>query len=385
MKKSFPVNINGTVLYIDEDAYELLNTYIDQLRAAFSSDEGKEIVDDIENRISEIFAEKINNGAKVIVLDDVNAVIEQMGRPAELSDNAASEDADAADNDNATANADDNTANADNGATPPPFPGAQAQAQAPVTRRLYRNENNKVFGGVLGGFACFVGWNTNILRLLLVVLALCTQVWPLMIVYLIAWMIIPPARTPRQFLEMTGTPVTVSNIGNTILGSADPQYGQTSTSGAEILSAIGKVIMGFVGVIAGFSGFAFAAIFIMGITGMILYGGWGDISIIDSFNLSEVERFPMMAGVAMTTFGLAGFLPCLAITWSACNAIFKVKSPGSVTIISLVVIEVLLIIATIIMVRLCDTSVPMTIHYSSAAASTALTAAGSSFSSPLFV
>lgn len=55
MKRTFPVNINGKVFYIDEDAYELLQNYLDQLRATFPGSEGDEIVSDIESRISELF------------------------------------------------------------------------------------------------------------------------------------------------------------------------------------------------------------------------------------------------------------------------------------------------------------------------------------------
>ena len=63
MKKTFPVNINGTIFYIDEDAYALLNTYLEQLKVAFKGPEGAEIVADIEARISEIFSETIASGA----------------------------------------------------------------------------------------------------------------------------------------------------------------------------------------------------------------------------------------------------------------------------------------------------------------------------------
>lgn len=75
MKKTFPVNINGKIFYIDEDAYRLLLDYLSQLRATFTGDEGAEIVNDIEQRISEHFDERISLGANVIVIDDVNNVI----------------------------------------------------------------------------------------------------------------------------------------------------------------------------------------------------------------------------------------------------------------------------------------------------------------------
>ena len=93
MKKTFPVNINGKIFYIDEDAYRLLLDYLSQLRATFTGDEGAEIVNDIEQRISEHFDERISLGANVIVIDDVNNVIEIMGRPEEISDETENPDA----------------------------------------------------------------------------------------------------------------------------------------------------------------------------------------------------------------------------------------------------------------------------------------------------
>lgn len=88
MKKTFPVNINGKIFYIDEDAYKLLQDYLSQLRDTFPGQEGSEIVSDIESRISELFDERIATGANVIILEDVNNIIETMGRPEELSDEA---------------------------------------------------------------------------------------------------------------------------------------------------------------------------------------------------------------------------------------------------------------------------------------------------------
>ena len=79
MKKTFPVNINGKIFYIDEDAYRLLLDYLSQLRATFTGDEGAEIVNDIEQRISEHFDERISLGANVIVIDDVKNEMKSWG------------------------------------------------------------------------------------------------------------------------------------------------------------------------------------------------------------------------------------------------------------------------------------------------------------------
>ena len=86
MKKTFQVNISGKVFYIDEDAYELLLNYLNQLKEAFSGAEGEEIVTDIENRISELFDERIAGGVTVIVYQDVNRIIEIMGKPSDISE-----------------------------------------------------------------------------------------------------------------------------------------------------------------------------------------------------------------------------------------------------------------------------------------------------------
>lgn len=91
MKKAYPANIDGQIFYIDDDAFQLLNSYLDQLRATFRGEEGEEIVNDIESRIRELFAARTSAGANVIVLADVNKVIATMGRPEDLSQEDKSE------------------------------------------------------------------------------------------------------------------------------------------------------------------------------------------------------------------------------------------------------------------------------------------------------
>lgn len=84
MKKTLTVNLGGTVFHIDEDAYRLLDNYLCNLRLHFRKQEGaEEIVNDIENRISELFAEKLSAGSQVITIADVEEVIARMGKPEE--------------------------------------------------------------------------------------------------------------------------------------------------------------------------------------------------------------------------------------------------------------------------------------------------------------
>lgn len=87
MKKTLTVNLGGTVFHIDEDAYRLLDNYLCNLKLHFRKQEGaEEIVNDIENRISELFAEKLAAGSQVITIADVEEVIARMGKPEDFGE-----------------------------------------------------------------------------------------------------------------------------------------------------------------------------------------------------------------------------------------------------------------------------------------------------------
>lgn len=331
MKKTFPVNINGTIFYIDEDAYNLLSTYLNQLRQAFPGDEGKEIVSDIEARIAELFGEYLSQGANVININNVNEVIEKMGRPSDLSDEPEEHREEES----------DENSRREGQPTPPPFQG--------VSKKLYRNMQNKVFGGVLSGTACYFGWNTNILRLLVVILALFTYFWPMVLIYLIAWMVIPAAVTPRQILEMKGAPVTIGNLGQTIIGTAD---GSASDQGAGILPALGKIILMFFGGVAAIAALVCLIILIKLICGTIVFYGWNDFSLLDGFDIAC--RNPTFGAIGGICLALCITIPCIALVWATCSVVFKVKGISKPILIGGIIIEVLLIIAATVLLSIAN-------------------------------
>ena len=87
MKKVININFQGTVIPIEESSYEILQQYIESLRRYFAKEEGRdEIVNDIESRISELFQERIKGGSTCITDDDVNVIIKNMGRPEEFDE-----------------------------------------------------------------------------------------------------------------------------------------------------------------------------------------------------------------------------------------------------------------------------------------------------------
>ena len=82
MKKTLTVNLGGTVYHIDDDAYRLLDNYLSNLKHYFRKQEGaEEIINDIEMRIAELFAEKVAAGKQVITVQDVEEVIARVGKP----------------------------------------------------------------------------------------------------------------------------------------------------------------------------------------------------------------------------------------------------------------------------------------------------------------
>src|ERR1700749_4292543 len=82
MNKTIIININGFVFHIEEDAYEILKNYMTDVKRHFlNSADSLEITTDIENRIAEMFTDVLaRENKQVIVEQDVNTIIEQMGR-----------------------------------------------------------------------------------------------------------------------------------------------------------------------------------------------------------------------------------------------------------------------------------------------------------------
>ena len=171
MKKVININFQGTIVPIEESSYELLQQYIESLRHYFANEEGRdEIINDIESRISELFQERLKAGSTCITDEDVNAIIKNMGRPADF------EEADKGDNES------DKTADAGNAKkSENVFQGDWSWKG----KRLYRDENNKILGGVCSGIAAYFGIDPVIVRILFLVSGIGV------LAYIILWMFVP--------------------------------------------------------------------------------------------------------------------------------------------------------------------------------------------------
>lgn len=348
MKKTFPVNINSKIYYIDEDAYKLLDDYLTQLRATFSGNEGEEIVYDIEQRISEHFDARAAGKENVIVKEEVSRVIEIMGKPEMLGGEEDRE-----------------SAAERNEACPPPIYGQTSASYAavppPIHHRLYRDERHKVFGGVIAGLAQYLGWDATIMRVFLVLLAFFTHFWPCIIAYLIAWMVIPVARTPRQILEMQGQAITLGNIGQTVIYNAGQPASTVPGSNRSgftdfintFFSIVAKVIIGGVGV--GLFAIAMALIccIVYLLVGLGAYSLFSFSAIIDNLGLMQSVT-PTVFGWFMMLLFAAISLPAVLGAWYCFTVIFKIRAPKGRTLITMLIVEIIFIVGASILGSLAD-------------------------------
>ncbi len=346
MKRTYPANIDGQIFYIDEDAYLMLQDYLRQLKETFHGEEGAEIAGDIESRIREHFDERISSGANVIVIDDVRRVIETMGRPEEITGEEEIEEETVppkVETETEESKKDDDGTLFSFSISSNKFKRKKAPENNPKRKRFYRSTKNKVFGGVLGGLAAYLGWDANIMRLLAIVLTVCTYFWPCIIIYLILWMVIPAANTPRRMLEMRGDPVNLDTVGQTVIANnpaippVDADEGNSLPTLSSVFSILGKVLMGFLGIIGGIaSAGCLIAFLVMGVC-LTLFLGW------------DIVTAPFHSGLGITMVScimiwlLVGFIAFGSLLWAACCVLFNSAGASRNTKITIVVMEVILI------------------------------------------
>jgi phage shock protein PspC (stress-responsive transcriptional regulator) len=198
MQRIIQINIAGRVLPIEEDAYTVLKDYITSLQTQFAGDDGKEIIEDIENRISELFTIRLQSGSPAIDRSDVQKVIDTLGAASDLHDGTGAY------------TSQEKTQSSSYTYASGSQKSGQQQYQY-THNRLLRNPYDKVFGGVCSGLAVYFDIDPIIIRLLMVVLLFTMGIG--FLAYLIAWAVIPAARSRDELYNMNnGAPITFHDI-----------------------------------------------------------------------------------------------------------------------------------------------------------------------------
>jgi phage shock protein PspC (stress-responsive transcriptional regulator) len=177
MNKTIIININGIVFHIEEDAYEILKNYMTDVKRHFlNSADSLEITTDIENRIAEMFSELLlRENKQVIVENDVNQVVEQMGSVADFE---------SAENDNPASSANYTFTGNTEG------------------RRLFRDPDDHLVAGVAAGIANYFDMDPVWIRL---AFAIFTPIGGTgFLLYVILWIVVPKAVTRADRMAMKG-------------------------------------------------------------------------------------------------------------------------------------------------------------------------------------
>ncbi len=228
MKKNITINMFGRLYAIDEDAYRLLQQYIDTLRSYFSrKPDGKEIADDIEARIAELFDDLKANGVEAINIEHVQDIITRIGDPKQMEAGEADEEerprgeAAAEELKSAALNMRDKVS-------------AYFEQLRRSNKRLYRDPADKKLTGLLAGCAHYFGGDVLWWRLGFVLLFFATlwggtmmrsiidgpirgsfSVW-LPVLYFIMAILTPMADKPEDRLMMKGVDVTPHNLAQEV-------------------------------------------------------------------------------------------------------------------------------------------------------------------------
>ncbi|HQG07171.1 MAG TPA: PspC domain-containing protein [Dysgonamonadaceae bacterium] len=172
MKKVININFQGQVIAIEETAFEILSQYIDNLKAYFSREEcGDEIVNDIENRIAELFGNRLKLGFNCITDEDVESILASIGKPEDFDTDY------------------DESSDSTSGEKQSSFQSKKESESSTEdqTRSLYRNSNDKIIAGVCSGLGYHFKIDPVWFRLAFI-LFFSVLFW----VYIILWIVLKP-------------------------------------------------------------------------------------------------------------------------------------------------------------------------------------------------
>lgn len=183
MKKTVSANIGGWVFNIEEDAYDILLAYLNNIESRLEEEDAREVMGDIEARIAELFTQQNADRKDVIVSSDVENIIQTMGEPEAFGEKINQE---AQDHD----------------------------IQENVKKRVYRDEEEAKIAGVAAGLAHYFGTDPLWVRLGFVLFTIFGGAGVL--VYIILWLALPVAETASERLSMKGSKITSESIKNEI-------------------------------------------------------------------------------------------------------------------------------------------------------------------------
>ncbi|MEP4134788.1 MAG: PspC domain-containing protein [Cyclobacteriaceae bacterium] len=286
MKKTISINIGGIIFHIEEDGYDKLKNYLESVNKYFSRfEDSAEIISDIEGRIAELFLLKLTDGRQTLNIEDVSEVINTMGTTSDFEATIEEDETDK--KESSTEEPQEETKAeeepASTSASEPkklyrdtkrgilggvasgiayyfsidPLwirllflalllsiffagvggimlvgyiimwivipPNDQLEENQKV-KKLYRNPEDRVLGGVAGGVGAYFGVDAGVIRLIFVVTTIFAGSG--LLAYIILWMITPEAKSITEKMQMSGKPINLKNIEDNVKKSFKVKDGE---------------------------------------------------------------------------------------------------------------------------------------------------------------
>lgn len=301
MKKVVKVSIGSLAFTLEEDAFNTLNFYLNDLKSHYNSKpNGSEIIEGIEERIADLFMEK-NGKDNVVPISIVNEVIAILGKPDDFDEEESTQ-----------------TNNERTTTIPLPAP-----------KKLFRDTDNKVLGGVCSGLGVYFNIDRVLVRIIFLVLLIGFSLLDIhfggtsamVLIYIGMWILVPEAKTIEQKCAMHGETPDINNIKRRVEDYGS-NYGRGNNSGNNAVSAVFKAILKVIGVILiliGGSGLISLAVALLGFQ---VFDGMFTIDLIDFVNFGDVNI------TLLKVLGLAViFLPFIGMLYGGIQLLFGFKSP----------------------------------------------------------
>ena len=299
MNKTVNINLAGIIFHVDEDAYQRLSNYLSAIKQKFAGEEGgDEIISDVEARMAELFQSRMSDSKQVITKIDVDEVISVLGEPEDYEE------------------IDDEPKKEESYSSTSKESG---QSETKRRKRIFRNPDDAIVGGVAGGLGAYLNIDPVYIRLIFV---LSFFGWGSgFLLYLVLWIIVPEARTTAEKLEMRGEDVNLNNIERSIkdeidhiktrlndLGSNASESAKTGVQQGkrgidkfiELFVMILKAGLKIIGAIIGFSLIFAAIVFIAALVGAMfgastLFVSWPDPGL-EGINFMQIQDLLFING-----------------------------------------------------------------------------------------
>ncbi|MFN7705255.1 MAG: PspC domain-containing protein [Chryseotalea sp.] len=340
MKKNISINISGIIFHIEEDGYDLLRKYLDSVNRYFASfEDSAEILADIEGRMAEIFLGKLSESKQVITAEDVNNLMAVMGSVNDFKAAEQTENTTEFKSENTKQNEPESKATFTQGghykntsqgkqlfrdqrrkilggvcaglanyfnvdavwirllfvlllfAYGTAFiaylilwvavPGSVELEEPTDTKKMYRDPERKVLGGVAAGVAAYFNLDIAIVRILFLVGLFFFGTG--FILYFVLWIVLPEARSITERMQMQGEPVTLSNIESNIKKNVQFESSRDESTLTKIIllpfralgaiiTALGKVLVPIAEVVRVMVGILLTIICVLTLVAIVIGG-----------------------------------------------------------------------------------------------------------------